>query len=161
MIDYNTAHYTEEEALDNLLEDFDIPEEIYDSFLGGRHLTKKQAKRDLKEQLRKKFGAKWWKPGKLIKYRKEYKKEKSGVVKKALEDYQREKWKLREEKKDIKAEGKSRREEKENTEIGAASEPPKPNIVPSEKKDNKKMLLYGFAGLLVLVGIFFAVKKLM
>jgi hypothetical protein len=167
-MDLYTAHYTEDELLDFLLNDKDIPES-YDSFLGGGLLTRRQAKKDLKKNLKDKYGSKWWMPGNYLKYRKDYKDQKNQVVKDAMTNYQIEKVETRQQKKDVKEEGDLRREAMRDD----ANDAPDPTNTreitkpisggePTDKKEkNKKMIMYGAIGLLVLIVGFFAVKKFM
>lgn len=163
MLQNEVAHFTEDEVLEDLLKDSEIPDEEFNSFFGSAWRARKQAREELKDRLRKKHGSKWWMPHNYLKYRHDYKLEKNKVVNEAAKEYKLEKWRLKEEHKDIKAEGEINRP-KEDAPIYAQQPLGNAKIQangPEPKADNNKMLLYGGIGLVgVLIISFIAYKFL-
>lgn len=102
-------HYTEDYVLNLLMQDNES------NFLGihigriGR--AKADAKNKLKNELREKYGSKWWLPGNYLKYRKDYKNEKYEVIQDAVSDAKRERFEEKEARKETKAERKDERKE--------------------------------------------------
>jgi len=103
-----TQNYNEDYVLEQLLN-----EEEHSNFFGRRHHEKKQAKIELKNNLREKYGKGWWLPGKLHKYRKDYKAKKHEVITKALEKASQENFEEREAKKKAKSERKDERKQEQ------------------------------------------------
>lgn len=153
--------FTEDEVVDMLLNE--------DSNFGGKGRAKKQAKRELKDKLRKEHGKDWWKPKQYIKMKKDFRLNKNKVQNEALA-------KLKADKKDAKLEAKK---DKWNAKKEIGVENPMSavmasigSVVGGKKNDSistalpantddkkKKTLIFAGGALVVGVGIFILTKK--
>jgi len=116
-----TKNFTEDQVLEQLLNDRET-EKILDQAasdnsdflgIGQRARARRQAKKELKYSLREKHGNKWWRPGNIFKYRKDYKQQKNEVVSKAVSDINRQLFEERQAKRETKQEARDTRSEEQ------------------------------------------------
>ena len=174
-----TQNYNEDYVLEQLLNE----DEENSNFFGHRHQLKKQAKIDLKNKLKSQYGKHWWMPGKLHKYRKEYKAHKHEVIDKALKTASQENFEERETKKEAKGERKDERKQEQanqdfqtqlqqqltlqqlqqqqmqagqnqiNTQRLEDNKPKEKTKTEADKKKKQTMIIGGSVGGLLLVGL--------
>jgi len=160
-----------------------IDEEISSNFsdflgIGERGRAIKEAKLYLKDKLQAKYGKGWWLPGKINKYRKEYKMLVGDAVTAAVDEVKTKKFEQREEKRKVKAERKDERsvnQEKTQFETqleqqqiinqinaeNAKNEKPVIHIEPpaSSKKSRTGMFIGLGAGLLLIIIVIVIIVK--
>lgn len=163
-LDNVTIDFTEDDVIDMMLADNN------DNF-GGKGRAKEQAKRELKDKLRKEQGKDWWKPKNYIKMKRDFKLNKNKVQNEALAQLKADKKAANLEAKKNKWQAKKELGVKDGLSsiaenIGAVFGA-KPNnaiaMAPAQDEDpkdnKKKIILFIVGGLMLIAGVFLLIKK--